>query len=153
MQSRKVSLWIRAAGTAIVVLLVGGAAAIAGSEESTSLEEVWNKADKAMDAIESYSVEQRDQAVASVKETVADLDRAIDRLEVRIADEWSKMDEAARENARSALKSLREKRNELSEWLGGLKYGSAKAWEEIKEGFIDGFEAFRESFDRTVREI
>jgi len=63
------------------------------------------------------------------------------------------MDQASREKAKKTLQALRKKRNELSEWYGGLKHSSADAWDHVKKGFVDGYEALAGAFDKAENEF
>jgi len=66
---------------------------------------------------------------------------------------WELMDQAARENAQKTLKSLRQNRNNLAEWYGGMKHSSAKAWGHVKNGFIKSYEALLEAYDKAKKEF
>ena len=48
---------------------------------------------------------------------------------------------------------LRKKRNELSEWYGGLKHSSANAWDHVKDGFAEGYESLEDAFDKADKEF
>ena len=63
------------------------------------------------------------------------------------------MDQASREKAKKNFTGLRKKRNELSEWYGGLKHSSADAWDHVKKGFVDGYEALASAFDKAENEF
>ena len=70
-------------------------------------------------------------------------------MENRIEKEWDQMDQAARLKARSTSASLRKQRNELAEWYGGLKYSSAEAWGQVKNGFLKSYEALSKAFGKA----
>jgi hypothetical protein len=82
-----------------------------------------------------------------------DLDARIQGMEDRLEKKWGQMDQAAREKARSAMQSLRKKRNELAEWYGGMKHSSANAWEQAKKGFLDSYDSLSKAFDKAVKEF
>ena len=63
------------------------------------------------------------------------------------------MGQAAREEALSTLKALRKKRNDLAEWYGGMQHSSAKAWDHVKEGFLDSYKALSEAYGKAVKEF
>ena len=116
------------------------------------MKEVKQEVADAGHAIKDYSVQQRDQAVEKVKSALDDMDARIDRLETRMHENWQRMDQAAREKEREALKELRLRRNQVAEWYGGLKYGSSKAWDHMKKGFSDSYDALRMSWEKAERE-
>lgn len=86
-------------------------------------------------------------------EALEKLDGRIDTLETRIDDNWDKMDKAAREKARASLKALRNQRIQLAEWYGGLKQGSASAWEHMKTGFADAYQALNDAWGKAKIEF
>jgi hypothetical protein len=34
---------------------------------------------------------------------------------------------------------------------GGMKHSSAKAWEQVKKGFLDSYESLSKAFDKAVK--
>ncbi len=110
-------------------------------DELSTGEHVVKETGELLGALKSYSVEQRDKAVAKTQSALDSLDKHIDRLENRIHENWDSMSEASREKAQATLKSLREQRVEVAEWYGSLKSSSGAAWNEIKQGFSDAYAA------------
>lgn len=51
------------------------------------------------------------------------------------------------------MKALRKKRNTLSEWYGSLQHSSASAWDHVKEGFVEGYEALADAFGKAESEF
>ena len=92
-------------------------------------------------------------AIFEMGDDVYILDRRIDELETKIADDWDQMSSAAREKTQENLKTLRKKRNEVAEKYGSLKAGSADAWEEMKQGFSEAFEALSDAWAKSVDEF
>jgi hypothetical protein len=127
----------------------------AGQEiaDKTTSGEVTKEVKEAVDAIRSYSSDQRDEALKKVKVAIADLDARIEELERRLEKTWDQTDQKARRKARATLKSLRRKRNDLAEWYGGMQHSSAKAWQHVKKVFFDSYEALAEAYDKAVREF
>jgi uncharacterized protein YbjQ (UPF0145 family) len=117
----------------------------------TTAQELQEKVADAVQAIKSYSAAQRDQAVQRAKAVLGDFDARIKDLESRLSQKWDQMDQAARQEAMSAMTSLREQRNAAAEWYGGLKHGSSQAWEDVKTGFSksshDLEDALRKAYD------
>lgn len=121
--------------------------------QSTSAEEVKKETAEAMQAIKKYSYEQKDKAVKDTKAAMDKLDTRIDNLQSRMEKNWNEMSQASREKASNTLKTLRKKRNDLSEWYGGLKHSSAKAWNHVKDGFASGYESLAEAFEKAQGEF
>ena len=108
---------------------------------------------EAVETLKNYSIEKKDKSVSEVKVALEKMDARIDRMQSRIEKKWDEMDQASRENARKTIQALRKKRNELSEWYGGLKHSSADAWDHVKEGFVEGYEALANAFDKAENEL
>lgn len=141
---------------AVIVFLISGIsfASQKGKEDNkTTSADVKREAEEAIDAIGNYSVEQRDMAIKKVKILTEKLDARIDKMQSRIEEKWDKMDKASREEARKTLTVLRKKRNELSEWYGGLKHSSSSAWDHVKKGFAESYEALSNAFDKAESEF
>ena len=136
----------------IALFAVAGAsfAADAGKDQPTAKEVTQEAADAAL-AIKDYSVAQRDEALKKTKAALKDLDRRIDRLENRVEKNWDKMDQETRKNASATLRKLRQERNEVAEWYGGLEHGSAEAWEDVKSGFLNSYRTLHDSFAKAAK--
>ena len=130
-------------------------ATISSSEtpkDKTTAKEVKKEVKDAAKSIKDYSADQKDEAVKKVKAELDDLDEKIDNLEKKIDEKWDKMDKAARNKSRDTLKELREKREKVAEWFGGLKHGSKEAWEETKKGFSNSYKKLQDSWKKAVKE-
>lgn len=120
--------------------------------EETKAEAVRQEVADAAEAIKDYTADKRDEAAEKAKAALDVLDARINAMEKRIDRKWDKMDQAAREQARSTLQALREQRVVVAEWYGGLKNSTAEAWEQMKAGFSDAYEALRRAWERAERE-
>ena len=60
---------------------------------------------------------------------------------------------SARQKVKANLKALRQQRNELAEWYGGLKNSSADAWEQMKKGFSNAYQALSDSWEKAKGEF
>jgi hypothetical protein len=138
---------------ALVLLLAGSASFAAAPPAKASASDVSRKSGDAARAIKDYTVAQRDQAVKDAKAALDDADARIRRLERKLDNDWDRMDQSARKKARATLDAMRRERNELAEWYGGLKHGSAEAWEEVKSGFAKSYAQLRDSFARARKEF
>jgi DNA mismatch repair ATPase MutS len=136
----------------ILISAISFAGQKAGDDKATS-KDVKQETMEAIEAIKKYTVDKKDEAVREVKVVLEDLDTRIDRIQSRIENKWNEMDQASRESARKTIQALRKKRNELSEWYGGMKHSSADAWDHVKEGFVEGYEAVANAFDKAENEL
>jgi len=137
------------------VFLIMASTSLAGQkpDDKTKPKEVGQEVKEAVEAIKNYSADQRDEALKKVRIAIDDLDARIEEMETRVENKWDQMDKAARDKTRATMNSLREKRNELAEWYGGMRHSSANAWEHVKKGFMDSYEAQGQAYDKAVKEF
>lgn len=132
-------------------LITSAAFSATTPQTQTTAQTLQEKVADAVQAIKSYSAAQRDRAVERAKAILDDFDSRIRDLESRLSQKWGQMDQAARQEAMSAMTSLRKQRNAAAEWYGGLKHDSNQAWENVKTGFSksahDLQDAFRKAYD------
>jgi predicted PurR-regulated permease PerM len=123
------------------------------SSDKSSLEDIRQETQDLIEALKTYSIDQRDEVVRKAKATLDNLDNRIDTLETRVDNNWDKMDKAAREKARAALRALRKQRNRVAEGYGSLKSSSADAWEHMKKGFSDAYQKLYDAWEKTEKEF
>jgi len=148
-------IWIKICGeslfaTAFALLFTWS---VLASETNSTEVMIKQETTEAIQAIKSYSIEQRDRAVKEAKQVIEELDVRIQDIQDGLQKKWDRMDQAARKQANDTLKGLRAQRNNLSEWYGGLKYSSTSAWKHVKEGFVGGYEALSTAFDKAEKEF
>jgi chromosome segregation ATPase len=117
--------------------------------EKTTKKKMKEEVLEATEMIKKYSVEQRDEAVKSMKSTLNDMDNRIEEMESDLNEKWGRMSKSAREQKQKSIRALKKKRNEVAEWYGGLKHGSANAWNEIKSGFSNAYKALGEAMNKA----
>jgi len=137
----------------MLFLLPTSAMAGRSAEDAISAADVGRKIQEALQAVGEYSAQKRDIAAAKVKDAIEALDARIERLEEQLDAKWEAMDQTSRENIRRTMKTLQEQRRRLAEWYGGLKHGSAGAWEQVKKGLLDAFESLKRTFDQAEDEL
>jgi len=120
--------------------------------QSTSMSEVKHDVAETAQAIKNYTVEQKDEAVKKAREALDELDARIDKLQARLDEKWNQMSQAAREKAQATERGLRKERTEAAEWYGGLRHSSAKAWGNVKSGFVKSYEALADAIHKAERE-
>lgn len=106
-----------------------------------------------LQALKTYTVEQRAEAIRKTQTALDHLDQRLEVLEKQIDRDWEKMDQAAREKARASQKELRRQRTQAAEWYGSLKHGSLEAWEEMKKGFAEAFRDLHEAWEKSEQEF
>jgi len=153
MKIQKVANGVIACVLTIFFTMASSSPAGQQKNHETTAREVSQEVKEAIESIENYSEDKRDEALKKVKMVIHDLDARIDGLEDQAAKRWDRMDQAAREKARSTLKSLRKKRNKLAEWYGGMQHSSTKAWQHVKKGFLESYEALSEAYAKAVKEF
>jgi septal ring factor EnvC (AmiA/AmiB activator) len=143
--------------TPIVMALIAAlccmptASAQSGDDKAT-IEDVKQETRDLITALKSYTAEQRDEAIRQADQALKKLDSRIDALESRIDKNWDQMDKAAREKARASMQALHRQRTELAEWYGGFKNSSVSAWDQVKKGFSDAYQAFIDSWEKAEDE-
>ncbi len=121
--------------------------------DTVTAQDVKKETKELINTLQQYTVEQRDQAVKEADQALKKVDSRMDALESRVDNEWDQMTQAAREKARANLKALRQQRNELAEWYGSFKNSSAGAWEQMKKGFSDAYQAMSDSWEKAKSEF
>jgi len=149
----KSNIYVVLAFSIISIFTTQGAYASEESESSTTAKEVKQEVAEAVCAIKNYSVNQKDEAVKDVKKLIDNLDARIESLENWIEKKQSQMSQTTREKAKATLKELRKQRNKVAEWYGGLKHSSADAWEDVKQGFSNGYNALTKSLSKALNEF
>lgn len=139
--------------TLALALAAASQLSLADDTGKTTAKDVSRKVEDTGKAIGSYTIAQRDQAIKSAQAALADADARMRRMERKVDAEWDKMDAAARKKARATLNALHKERDELAEWYGGLKHGSAEAWDEVRSGFVKSYEELKRSFAKAAREL
>jgi len=120
--------------------------------DTVAAQDVKKETQELINTLQQYTADQRDQAVKEADQSLKKLDGRIDKLESRVDNNWDKMTQAARQKARANLKALRQQRNELAEWYGSFKNSSAGAWEQMKKGFSDSYQAMSTSWEKAKSE-
>lgn len=106
-----------------------------------------------VDALREASAERRDEAVATARRAAEDLDRQMERLQQQMDEGWGRMSEVARARSRATMADLRQRRNVLAEWLGGMRHSSAAAWEEVRGGFAKSYRELAEATRKARAEF
>ena len=151
MRSRRTREWTKGLIIAASAAALVAAMPLAGSASSDAVTrgEVQKEVKEAMDAIKNYTYEKREDALQRAKKALGELDAELARREEKLSQDWSEMSELARERARETSAELRQRRQELAEWYGGMKHGSQRAWDEIKSGFTDAYAELKKAWEQS----
>ena len=124
------------------------------ADENTMAKDVKEKMGAAVEAIQNYTIDKKDQAVKDVDRVLEDLDRRIQVLGDRLDAKWDKLDAAAREKARQNMRKAakKEKRSELNGPEGSPTVPK-QAWDEVKTGFSDAYKALGESLQEAENQF
>src|SRR6056297_956769 len=107
--------------------------------ERVTAEDIQAEFDEAFETIRAYSKNQRDEAVAAMRETLSKIDAEIAQLEQQARENWAEMSDATQEQTRETLEALRDRRNELSEAFGAMQEGGSSAWDELQDGVANAW--------------
>ena len=117
--------------------------------EQASNPNVQEEITEAIEAIKGYSAAQRDQAVARAKTLMDRIDHRLDRLEVKLDKNVTDAKTEARMQLLELRQTLRQGRNAISEWYGGLQHGSTEAWDAMKAGFANAVDDLSAAVDKA----
>jgi acyl-CoA reductase-like NAD-dependent aldehyde dehydrogenase len=123
------------------------------SDRTPDLQHVQRQWSEASKALMKYSVAQRDEALARGKQLLNEMDTRLDALEAQTQRNWSELSHAAREQRREALRELRQQRNRVAEWYGGMEHGSAHTWEQVKRGFVTAYGELNSALGKAAKEF
>ena len=107
------------------------------------------KADEAWDSLKSYTVDKKQQAMATGRKVIRAIDRDIKDLERSGA----KAGGAAKAQMREDVKALKAERAEAEKKLIAMRKASAEAWDGTKNAFIDAARALNESVQKAAAKL
>lgn len=130
-----------------------GPATDSPAKPSPQDDQVKREVDEAVDAIRGYSAELRDKAMANAKRAAEDLDSQMARLQAQTDMRWDRMNQAARTRSRETMADLRQRRNALAEWYGGMRHSSSAAWGEVRTGFVTSYHELADALRKARAEL
>jgi hypothetical protein len=104
---------------------------------------------EAVDAIRSYSIERRKDAVAVSRKALDDADRRMERLQARLDADSERMEAGARQRSQEAMADLRRQKSDLADRGAKLQHASEVAWDDARRDFVDGYHAFVQALERA----
>ena len=127
--------------------------ACSSNNETSPEAKVQKEVNEALEAIHSYGVDQKDQAVLKAEASLEKIDTEIHKLEEEIDSKWDSMSASSKAKAKSSLDSLRIQRAKVADWFNKMKNSSSKAWEEVKAGFSQSYNSLEQSFRKAAEEF
>lgn len=122
-------------------------------DRGASLADVKNKIDEAAQSISQYTAAQQDQAVEKAGKELEELDRNMAVLEQKVNRHWDRFSSETRQKWQDTRQQLEKKRVAAAEWFGGVKHGSAAAWDEIQKGYGRAYSELEQSWERARKEF
>lgn len=140
-------------GCLVLVSMAPVVLAAQQTKEKTTATDVKEKATATYEALKKYTLEQKDEAVASADEKLKELDTQIAEIQKNLDERWQKMSEATRQKTQESLQELRKEREKVAEWYGGMRHSSAQAWEIVKKGFADSYDRLEQSLAKAKKDF
>lgn len=118
-------------------------------QTASDLDDIKKETQELIQAIQSYSIEQKDQALAKAADALERLDERIDVLEKQLAEQWQSMDAATQQERQALLNSLKTQRAEVADWLAKMQDGSSGAWGQLKQGVADAYHGLAQAWEKA----
>lgn len=115
----------------------------------TQSKEVSQKAAETIEAIRSYTVEKKDEALAYVRKVGADVDARIKDLKAQAARQSGE----AKARSRALIKDLEAKRAEAGKKASDLSRATKASWDKAKDAFAEAYREVAAAYDRAAAEI
>lgn len=133
---------------AAVVTWLASAVALPASAQSRS-SDVSQKASETVEAIKSYSVEKKDEAVAYAKKVGTDVDARIKELKTQAARQTGE----AKAKSDALIKDLEAKRAQAGRKAREMSQATKASWDKTKDAFADAYREVAAAYDRAAAEI
>lgn len=115
----------------------------------TQSKEVSQKASETIEAIRSYTVEKKDEALAYVRKVGADVDARIKDLKAQAARQTGE----AKARSQALIKDLEAKRAEAGKKASDLSRATKASWDKAKDAFAEAYREVAAAYDRAAAEI
>jgi TolA-binding protein len=122
-------------------------------EEQTTASDVKKEVRETFTVMKNYTLDQQDEAMAAAEEKIEKLDARISEMQESLDNKWQDMSRATQVKTRQTLRTLRQNRQNLAEWYGGMRHSSRDAWEEVKKGFVDSYVRLERAFTQANKEF
>lgn len=142
------SMLLKTARNGLLLVVLCGALSLSAQaeEQPPTVEQLKQDTEQLIDKLGHYSADQRDEAMHSIDETLAALDRRIDQLKQDLAENWDDMSDATRKETRKSLEALQAQRKTVGNWYDRLSASSSSAWDNVKKGFSEAYGKLSEAW-------
>lgn len=130
---------------AMIVALLGAGPVTA----QTNAHDVSQKASETVEAIKSYSVEKKDDAVAYARKVGADVDAHIKELKAQAARQTGE----AKAKSDALVRDLDSKRAQAGRKASEMSRATKASWDKAKDAFADAYREVAAAYDRAAAEI
>ena len=130
----------------VLTLALALPATVIGQPTST---DVSKKTGEAWDAVKSYTMDKKNEAVAQGKQLVKETDDKIKQLEGKA----SKASGEAKVQYDKEIKDLKAKRAQAARKLDEMSKASAASWDSAKQGFADAYKDLHQSYDKAAARL
>ena len=135
----------------LILVFTAAAPCMGAGTENGKQETLTKQWSQTVQALRSYTADQRDKALEAGKKTLDAMDERIDRLETWTSEHWDSMSTEARKKRMETLDEMRRQRNKVAEWYGGMKHSSAEAWDGVKQGFINSYDKLQSIYSNATK--
>ena len=115
----------------------------------TQSKDVAQKASETVEAIKSYTIEKKDEALAYAKKLGADVDAKIKELEAQAARQTGE----AKAKSQALIKDLKAKRAQASQKASELSRATRASWDKAKNAFADAYREVVAAYERAAAEL
>src|SRR5215204_1342066 len=131
----------------VVMLLAVTFAAGCDKPDTTSqqLDKVQAETKQAAQDLQHYSYDQKSEFVIRMQSQLAEINRALDQVSVKI----EKSSDAAKVEAKPKLQALRQKAGELGTQLEEVKKATESTWDSVKAGSNKTYNELKDSFQQA----
>ncbi len=120
-------------------------------DSSPNPEQVEKELSEALDAVKNYTAAESEEAYEKALEALETADRFIELQQDRLSENWAEMTDEAKKEARDALHVIRGKRSLTAEWVGRIRAGSDKTWDDVLWQFADSYGDMSDSLIESER--
>jgi len=131
-------------------MLAANAPIWAESKDRITVDDVQAELSEAYTAIGKFTLQERDDALSAVDDTLIRIDGEIDLLEQRARQNWADMSQAARNRTTAVMLRLRIRRNRLGEMYGALRFRADAAWNDLTIGLTRAWQDLEAAWDDAV---
>jgi PBP1b-binding outer membrane lipoprotein LpoB len=128
------------------ITILALAALVAGCEQKPTaaqeMEKIETKTKDAVQDMQDYTFAQKSEFTAKMRLQLAEIKIDLDQLEAKI----EKSSDAAKADAKPKLKALRDQESELNKQLDQVANATESTWDDVKKGTKKAYESLKDGF-------